>query len=100
MVTWISRRFAITLPELSVAFVTVIVRVKFVSACRVGGLKLPAAFGTRIASAFPAQTVPLKSSAVPTIPSVPGSQSGVEPVTKIPDEQIEEFTLQIVDHVA
>src|SRR5438309_5391278 len=52
------------------------------------------------ASAPPAHAAPLKSSAVPRIPSAPGPHSGVVPLRKIPLLHTLEVALQIVLQVA
>src|SRR5579872_4700293 len=83
-----------------------IVRLKLESGTRFPLVELttPVLFGrmrlSGAANGAPAHELPLKSSAVPMIPSVPGPHSGSVPLTKIPLLHTLEATLQIVDQVA
>src|SRR5438105_794876 len=93
-------------PPLSSTGVIFIVRLKLERGTRVPLVLLttPLLLGRMSASGAargpPAQEVPLKSSAVPRIPSSPGPQSGVAPPRKIPLLHRLEDWLQIVLQVA
>src|SRR5208282_6831638 len=100
MITWIWRRFAI--PGTAVILMA-LWNWKFESDTRTAvpvEFTVPAAVGKRIASAGPLHADPLKSSAVPTMPSGPGSHRGCGLLTKTPLLHTADPTLHMVDQVA